>query len=154
MITALGEVWHPEHFVCVVCETELSSTVFFERDGHPYCDKDYHHLFSPRCAYCNGAIRHVKKTFLSITALIMTYQFEFLSVNIIIISQPRPKGLTVLCNLSIFQNILTALDQNWHPEHFFCAHCGGLFGSEGRGGLHIHFSFLGNRNSSKQLEII
>ncbi|XP_029938595.1 leupaxin isoform X2 [Salarias fasciatus] len=86
MITALGEVWHPEHFVCVVCKLELSTTGFFERDGQPYCDKDYHELFSPRCAYCKGVI---------------------------------------------LQNILTALDQTWHPEHFFCAHCGHLFGAEG-----------------------
>ncbi|XP_035502510.1 leupaxin isoform X3 [Scophthalmus maximus] len=86
MITALGEVWHPEHFVCVVCKTELSTTAFFEREGRPYCDRDYHQLFSPRCAYCKGPI---------------------------------------------VQNVLTALDQTWHPEHFFCMHCGGLFGPEG-----------------------
>ncbi|KAG7513401.1 hypothetical protein JOB18_006909 [Solea senegalensis] len=86
MITALGEVWHPEHFVCVVCKTELITTGFFERDGQPYCDKDYQHLFSPRCSYCKGPI---------------------------------------------LQNILTALDQTWHPEHFFCTYCGGLFGPEG-----------------------
>lgn len=86
MITALGEVWHPEHFVCGVCKSELSTTGFFEREGQPYCEKDYHKLFSPRCAYCKGPI---------------------------------------------LQNILTALDQTWHPEHFFCTHCGGLFGPEG-----------------------
>ncbi|XP_070688976.1 leupaxin [Pempheris klunzingeri] len=85
MITALGKVWHPEHFVCAACKTELGTTSFFERDGQPYCDKDYHHLFSPRCAYCKGPI---------------------------------------------LQKILTALNQTWHPEHFFCTHCGGLFESE------------------------
>ncbi|XP_041646729.1 leupaxin [Cheilinus undulatus] len=86
MITALGEVWHPEHFVCVACKMELSTTGFFEREGRPYCDQCYHKLFSPRCAYCKGPI---------------------------------------------MKNILTALDQTWHPEHFFCTHCGDLFGSEG-----------------------
>ncbi|KAM3618916.1 uncharacterized protein V6R79_000328 [Siganus canaliculatus] len=86
MITALGAVWHPEHFVCVACNVELGTTGFFERDGKPYCDRDYHQLFSPRCAYCKG---------------------------------------------SITQNILTALDQTWHPEHFFCTHCGDLFGPNG-----------------------
>ena len=60
MITALGEVWHPEHFVCAVCKKELSTTGFFERDGQPYCDKDYQHLFSPRCAYCKGPIVKVR----------------------------------------------------------------------------------------------
>ncbi|XP_029284944.1 leupaxin [Cottoperca gobio] len=86
MIMALGASWHPEHFVCVVCKMELGSTGFFERDGQPYCDKDYHQIFSPRCAYCKGPI---------------------------------------------VQNILTALDQTWHPDHFFCTHCGGLFGPDG-----------------------
>ncbi|XP_071382228.1 leupaxin [Centroberyx affinis] len=86
MITALGEVWHPEHFVCAACKTELGVSGFFERDGRPYCDKDYHQLFSPRCAYCKGPI---------------------------------------------MQNILTAMDQSWHPEHFFCTHCGDLFGPDG-----------------------
>ncbi|XP_067088285.1 leupaxin isoform X1 [Osmerus mordax] len=84
MISALGEAWHPEHFVCVVCKTELSG--FFERDGKAYCEHDYHQLFSPRCAYCKGPI---------------------------------------------LQNILTAMDCSWHPEHFFCAHCGDVFGPEG-----------------------
>lgn len=60
---------------------------------------------------------------------------------------------TVLCNLLVFQNILTALDQSWHPEHFFCTHCGGLFGPEGLGGLHIHFPSL-KISTCKQLEII
>ncbi|KAM3876086.1 leupaxin [Diretmus argenteus] len=86
MITALGEVWHPEHFVCAVCEAELGTRGFFERDGRPYCEKDYHQLFAPRCAYCKGPI---------------------------------------------MQNILSAMDQNWHPEHFFCAHCGDRFGPDG-----------------------
>uniref|UniRef100_A0AAV2KUV2 LIM zinc-binding domain-containing protein n=1 Tax=Knipowitschia caucasica TaxID=637954 RepID=A0AAV2KUV2_KNICA len=86
IITALGQTWHPEHFVCSVCKTELSTTGFFERDERAYCAKDYHELFSPRCAYCKGPI---------------------------------------------LQNILTALDQTWHPEHFFCSHCGDIFGTEG-----------------------
>lgn len=64
MITALGQVWHPEHFVCIVCKMELSTTGFFEREGQPYCDKDYHQLFSPRCAYCKGPIMQVRKSFL------------------------------------------------------------------------------------------
>uniref|UniRef100_A0A671KUA7 Leupaxin-like n=1 Tax=Sinocyclocheilus anshuiensis TaxID=1608454 RepID=A0A671KUA7_9TELE len=86
MITALGQVWHPEHFVCTACREELGTCGFFERDGKPYCEKDYQNLFSPRCGYCKGPIT---------------------------------------------QNILTAMDQTWHPEHFFCSHCGDLFGPDG-----------------------
>ena len=32
---------------------------FFERDNNPYCELDYHKLFSPKCAYCQGAILDV-----------------------------------------------------------------------------------------------
>lgn len=62
VITALGKTWHPEHFTCNHCSQELGTRNFFERDGHPYCEPDYHNLFSPRCAYCNGAILDVRPT--------------------------------------------------------------------------------------------
>ncbi|XP_074596615.1 paxillin [Brevipalpus obovatus] len=79
VVTALGRTWHPEHFTCVHCRTELGSKNFFERGNEPYCETDYHDLFSPKCAYCNT---------------------------------------------SIIDKCVTALDKTWHPEHFFCAHCG------------------------------
>lgn len=57
--TALGRTWHPEHFTCVACDMPLGTRNFFERDGKPYCEKDYHDQFAPRCAYCNGPILDV-----------------------------------------------------------------------------------------------
>lgn len=86
VVTAMGRTWHPEHFVCTHCQDEIGSRNFFERDGQPYCERDYHQLFSPRCFYCNGPI---------------------------------------------LDKVVTALDRTWHPEHFFCAHCGAFFGPEG-----------------------
>lgn len=62
MITALGKTWHPEHFTCTHCNQELGTRNFFEREGHPYCEPDYHNLFSPRCAYCNGPILDVRRS--------------------------------------------------------------------------------------------
>ncbi|NWW72098.1 LPXN protein, partial [Climacteris rufus] len=35
------------------------------------------------------------------------------------------------CAGPIREKVLTALEQTWHPEHFFCAHCGKVFGDEG-----------------------
>uniref|UniRef100_A0A8B9G2U5 Leupaxin n=1 Tax=Amazona collaria TaxID=241587 RepID=A0A8B9G2U5_9PSIT len=92
VLTALGRTWHPEHFTCARCGQELGAQPFFERDGQPYCEDDYHQAFAPCCAYCAGPIR---------------------------------------------EKVLTALDQTWHPEHFFCANCGKVFGDDGflvRGG--------------------
>nr|XP_051689920.1 leupaxin isoform X1 [Oryctolagus cuniculus] len=86
VIHALGQSWHPEHFICTHCKEEIGSSPFFERSGLAYCPKDYHHLFSPRCAYCAAPI---------------------------------------------LDKVLTAMNQTWHPEHFFCSHCGEVFGTEG-----------------------
>ncbi|VDN18027.1 unnamed protein product [Gongylonema pulchrum] len=41
------------------CGEELGHRNFFERAGKAYCENDYHDMFSPRCAYCNGPIKDV-----------------------------------------------------------------------------------------------
>ena len=61
VIHALGQAWHPEHFVCAHCEAEIGSSPFFERSGLAYCSEDYHRLFSPRCAYCAAPILDVSE---------------------------------------------------------------------------------------------
>ncbi|KAK2100414.1 hypothetical protein P7K49_021762, partial [Saguinus oedipus] len=74
---------------CASCQKpiagKIGSSPFFERSGLAYCPNDYHHLFSPRCAYCAAPI---------------------------------------------LDKVLTAMNQTWHPEHFFCSHCGEVFGAE------------------------
>ncbi|XP_041038573.1 transforming growth factor beta-1-induced transcript 1 protein-like [Carcharodon carcharias] len=86
VVTALGQIWHPEHFVCTHCSEEIGGSNFFEKEGLPYCEKDYWLLFSPRCAYCNEPI---------------------------------------------MDKMVTALDRNWHPNHFCCAKCGRVFAEDG-----------------------
>jgi hypothetical protein len=86
VITALGHTWHPEHFTCSHCNQELGTQNFFEREGRPYCEQDYHGLFSPKCGYCDGPI---------------------------------------------LDKCISALDQTFHPEHFFCCSCDQVFGEEG-----------------------
>ncbi|NWR24108.1 LPXN protein, partial [Emberiza fucata] len=50
------------------------------------------------------------------------------------------------CAGPIREKVLTALEQTWHPEHFFCAHCGKVFGDEGflerNGKPYCHQDFL------------
>lgn len=62
-MTALARTWHPEHFTCAHCNMELGNKNFFERDNKPYCEEDYHNLFSPKCAYCSRPILDVSKQF-------------------------------------------------------------------------------------------
>ena len=67
VLDALGRQWHPEHFVCAGCEMDLSNATYYENNGRPYCEKDYHELFAPRCAYCNGPILEVSSLSLSLS---------------------------------------------------------------------------------------
>ena len=47
--------------MCAHCHETLGTKNFYERDGVAYCERDYHSLFAPRCAYCNGPIVDVSR---------------------------------------------------------------------------------------------
>lgn len=134
VITALGKTWHPEHFTCNHCSQELGTRNFFERDGFPYCEPDYHNLFSPRCAYCNGAILDK-----CVTALDKTWHTEhffcaqcgqqfgedgfherdgkpYCRTDYFEMFAPKCNG----CNRAIMENYISALNSQWHPDCFVC----------------------------------
>lgn len=48
--TALGKNWHLEHFVCTRCRQPFAGAGFYEKEGKPYCQRDYEELFGMRCA--------------------------------------------------------------------------------------------------------
>lgn len=56
---AMGHPWHPECFRCTVCVKPLTPETFKEYQGKPYCEKDFHNLFSPKCAGCTKPITDV-----------------------------------------------------------------------------------------------
>jgi hypothetical protein len=59
VITALGFLWHPEHFVCFNCNRKIGTNIFYEKDQRPYCENDYIELFSPKCSACTKPILDV-----------------------------------------------------------------------------------------------
>ncbi|XP_077995612.1 paxillin-like [Glandiceps talaboti] len=159
LVTALGKTWHPEHFTCAHCQVELGTQNFFERDGQPFCDKDYHNLFSPRCAYCHGPI--LEKC---VTALDKTWHPEhffcaqcgrhfadegfhekdgkaFCREDYFDMFAPKCAG----CNHAIVENYISALNVQWHPDCFVCTECrtpfngGSFFDHEGRPYCEIHY---------------
>lgn len=159
IVTALGRTWHPEHFVCEVCKVELGTGNFFERDQKPYCEQDYHALFSPRCALCNEPILD-KCT----TAMQKTWHPEhFVCVHChspftgteyhVFEGKPycskdyyekfAPK--CGACSEAIVNNCITALKKQWHVECFVCFECKNRFGAgtyyehEGRPYCEIHY---------------
>lgn len=48
-ISALGKSWHPEHFVCSVCEVPLGNVKWYEHKGQAYCETHYHRLIGKVC---------------------------------------------------------------------------------------------------------
>ncbi|XP_063592757.1 leupaxin-like isoform X12 [Penaeus indicus] len=159
VITALGKTWHPEHFTCAHCNQELGTKNFFERDGRPYCEVDYHNLFSPRCAYCNGPILDK-----CVTALDTTWHPEhffcaqcgntfgddgfhekdgkpYCRDDYFNMFAPKCGG----CNAPIMDNYISALNAQWHPECFVCRDCrqpfngGSFFDHEGMPYCETHY---------------
>ncbi|XP_043491086.1 leupaxin isoform X2 [Polistes fuscatus] len=159
VITALGKTWHPEHFTCTHCNQELGTRNFFEREGHPYCEPDYHNLFSPRCAYCNGPILDK-----CVTALEKTWHTEhffcaqcgkqfgeegfherdgkpYCREDFFDMFAPKCGG----CNRAIIENYISALNSQWHPDCFVCRDCrqkfqgGSFFDHEGLPYCETHY---------------
>ncbi|KAH1003085.1 hypothetical protein HUJ05_011029 [Dendroctonus ponderosae] len=137
VITALGKTWHPEHFTCAHCTQELGTRNFFEREGKPYCEPDYHNLFSPRCAYCNGPILDK-----CVTALEKTWHMDhffcaqcgkqfgedgfheregkpYCRDDYFDMFAPKCGA----CNRAIMENYISALNTQWHPDCFVCRDC-------------------------------
>ncbi|KAG1678711.1 Paxillin [Nymphon striatum] len=159
VVTALAKTWHPEHFTCAHCNQELGSKNFFERDGQPYCETDYHSIFSPRCAYCNGPILDK-----CVTALEKTWHPEhffcaqcgkqfgedgfhekdgkpYCKDDYFDLFAPKCGG----CNRPIMENYISALNGQWHPECFVCRDCrqpfngGSFFDHEGMPYCETHY---------------
>ncbi|XP_035591695.1 protein piccolo isoform X1 [Oncorhynchus keta] len=159
VVTAMGRTWHPEHFVCTHCQEEIGSRNFFERDGAPYCEKDYHNLFSPRCHYCNGPI--LDKV---VTALDRTWHPEhffcaqcgsffgpegfhekdgkaYCRKDYFDMFAPKCGG----CARAILENYISALNSLWHPECFVCRECftpfvnGSFFEHDGQPYCEVHY---------------
>lgn len=55
-VTALGRVWHPEHFLCFACKEPFGGSTFYEKDGHAYCEPHYLQNFGKVCHKCNKPI--------------------------------------------------------------------------------------------------
>jgi paxillin len=159
VVNALGCQWHKEHFTCAQCDVELGSSTYYESNGRPYCEKDYHELFAPRCAYCNGPILervlralgktwHKEHFFCTLCgkdfgpegfhekdskAFCRECYYEKFA--------PRCKR----CEQAIMEGFITALSSQWHPECFCCKVCGvtfprgNYFDHEGEPHCEIHY---------------
>ncbi|XP_033222499.1 PDZ and LIM domain protein Zasp isoform X2 [Belonocnema kinseyi] len=58
-ITALGQIWCPEHFVCgnAQCSRGLQDIGFVEEKGQLYCEYCFEKYIAPPCNKCGGKIK-------------------------------------------------------------------------------------------------
>lgn len=58
-ITALGQIWCPDHFVCVnsQCRRPLQDIGFVEEKGQLYCEYCFERFIAPSCNRCNNKIK-------------------------------------------------------------------------------------------------
>lgn len=56
-ITAMGKIYHPEHFVCFKCELPFNGSPHFENEGKIYCEVHYKEVTGALCKYCCRGIR-------------------------------------------------------------------------------------------------
>ncbi|XP_041455447.1 paxillin-like isoform X2 [Lytechinus variegatus] len=159
IVTALGQTWHSEHFVCAGCQKGLGTQTFFERDAQAFCEECYHDFFAPKCAYCNGPIKDR-----CVTAMDKTWHPDhffcaqcgktfgdsgfhekngraYCRDDYFDMFAPKCGG----CNRAIMDNFITALNAQWHPDCFVCATCrkpfneGDFFDHDGVPYCEIHY---------------
>uniref|UniRef100_A0A8C0GAR6 Transforming growth factor beta 1 induced transcript 1 n=1 Tax=Chelonoidis abingdonii TaxID=106734 RepID=A0A8C0GAR6_CHEAB len=127
VVTALGNTWHPEHFVCTHCQKEMGGSNFFEKDGAPYCERDYFQLFSPRCGLCNEPILDVSWphcAHLCYAPFLQGSFFEHGGRPFCETHYHKQRGsLCWGCEKPIAGRCITAMARKFHPEHFVCAFC-------------------------------
>lgn len=61
-LNALGKSWHPEHFVCLVCQKPITNSTFNEREGQPVCPTCFAQKYCEKCYHCKKPIVGVIKT--------------------------------------------------------------------------------------------
>uniref|UniRef100_UPI00398F3BDD leupaxin-like isoform X2 n=1 Tax=Pristiophorus japonicus TaxID=55135 RepID=UPI00398F3BDD len=137
ILTALDKTWHPEHFFCAHCGDKFGNDGYHEKDGKPYCRKDYFNMFAPKCGSCD---RPVLDNYLS--ALNRVWHPECFVCRDCFSSfagasffeddgmpycelhfHQRRGSLCSGCQKPISGRCIAAMGRRFHPEHFVCAFC-------------------------------
>ena len=55
-ISALDQAWHPDHFVCTVCNQPFAGNQFRKHGNKPYCEDHYIEITAEKCTKCGLSI--------------------------------------------------------------------------------------------------
>ncbi|XP_007068499.2 leupaxin [Chelonia mydas] len=137
VLTAMDKTWHPEHFFCAHCGKVFSNDGFHEKNGKPYCQKDFLAMFSPKCRACE---RPVMDNYLSALQGVWHPEcfvcgdcFSSFTTGSFFELDGRPYcelhfhqrqgSVCHGCGKPITGRCISAMGHRFHPEHFICAFC-------------------------------
>ncbi|XP_066490701.1 leupaxin [Tiliqua scincoides] len=137
ILTAMNQTWHPEHFFCAHCGNVFENDGFHEKNGKPYCQKDFLALFSPKCRGCD---RPVMDQYLSALNAVWHSEcfvcgdcfctfgngsfFELDGRPYCELHYHHRQGTVCRgCGKPIAGRCVSAMGHRFHPEHFVCAFC-------------------------------
>eukprot|EP00727_Mastigamoeba_balamuthi_P008805 m51a1_g4547 putative transforming growth factor beta-1-induced transcript 1 protein isoform x2 (239) ;mRNA; r:63289-64102 len=143
-VSAMGKLWHQEHFVCVACKATLVGGVYrVDADGQPRCD-DCWRAARPVCGGCLRAIegdqtieaagKHWHPTCFCCTkckkqladgSYYAQAGFPYCEEDYYMIHKRCCAG----CGKVVLGHCLTACGKVWHDEHFKCDACGVVLAS-------------------------
>ncbi|XP_077789033.1 leupaxin [Podarcis muralis] len=159
ILTAMDRTWHPEHFFCAHCGKVFGNDGFQEKDGKPYCQKDFMALFSSKCKGCDKPVMNQYLSALNAVwhpecfvcgDCFCSFQdgsfFELNGRPYCELHYHHHQGTVCFgCGKPIVGRCVSAMGHKFHPEHFVCAFCltqlhNGIF-QEQNGKTYCHTCF-------------
>jgi len=147
-ISALGQSWHPDHFVCTECGQPFEGNQFHKHNDKPYCDKHFNELFAEMCAKCGGKIDgqvfealdqkfHLECFVCSVGDHKIGEGVNFHLHNDKVYCPEHFEELFLQkcggCGLTIKGQYVKVLDNHFHPTCWKCADCGVVINSDNCG---------------------
>jgi len=137
-VKAMDRSWHPHHFECASCSSNLEGKEFFAQNNQPYCVQCYHSAFSRVCPACNRTIQgeqveaqdqvyHPACFVCSTSSCRKSLAGKsFFSHQGQIYCEDHYHSVAssfCACGKAIQGQYASALGQKWHPACFVCAYC-------------------------------
>lgn len=138
--SAMGRVWHPEHFTCSNCTKALQNTTFVYEEDKIFCEDCYQNQFAQTCYSCHQPILGP-----CISAVGRHWHQEHFSCSRCSADLSKGEGFNMDNNLlfcsECFSSLfgatcygcskriageelwVEALDHQWHPACFSCENC-------------------------------